>query len=164
MKYKVIDNFLQEEDFNIIRDFLMGDEIEWHYQKSVTYKNLAKADDRAFYFSHLFYYNPKITSAHIQILNPLIEKLDVKAFIRIKANLYPNLSGYNPSEPHVDYDYSHKGAIFYINTNDGCTLLNDGTKIESIANRILFFDPSEMHDSTYPTDTKIRVNINMNYF
>jgi hypothetical protein len=163
VEYQVIDNFLSEEDFKAIQDLMMGDFFAWHYHKAVTYTDEEK-DDKAFYFTHLFYSNPKITSDHIQTLNPLLEKLDVKAFIRIKGNMYPNLNGYSPQEPHTDYPYSHKGAIFYINTNDGCTILEDGTRIASVANRILFFDPSKMHDSTYPSDQKVRVNININYF
>lgn len=162
-EYKVIDNFLDESDFIAIQELMMGKDFEWHFHKAVTYMD-EESDNKAFYFTHLFYSNPKITSDHIKVLNPLFEKMDVKAFIRIKGNMYPNLNGYSPVEPHIDYPYSHKGAIFYINTNDGCTILEDGTKIESIANRILFFDPSNMHDSTYPSDQKVRVNINMNYF
>jgi hypothetical protein len=163
MDYKVQDNFLPEEDFKAIQDLMMGDMFPWHYHKAVTYLD-EETDSRAFYFTHLFYSNPKITSDHIKLLNPLFEKMDVKAFIRIKGNMYPNLSGYSPQEPHIDYNYPHKGALFYINTNDECTILEDGTRIESIANRILFFDPSKMHDSTYPSNQKVRVNINMNYF
>jgi len=161
--YQVVDNFLPEEDFKPIQDLMMGDSFAWHYHKAVTYVDEGK-EDKAFYFTHLFYSNPNITSDHIKTLNPLLEKLDVKAFIRIKGNMYPNLNGYSPQEPHVDYPYPHKGAIFYINTNDGYTILEDGTKIASVANRVLLFDPSIAHDSTYPSCQKVRVNININYF
>ena len=41
---------------------------------------------------------------------------------------------------------------------------NDKTKIDSVENRILFFDPSIPHDSENCTDQKVRVNININYF
>jgi hypothetical protein len=160
--YTIIDNFLSEDEFKVIEELMMGDHFPWHYHKCVT--SVEQESNKAFYFTHLFYSNPQITSDHIKVLNPLIEKLDVKAFIRIKGNMYPNLNGFSPEEPHIDYDYPHKGAIFYINTNDGCTILEDGTRIESIANRILLFDPSRLHDSTYPSDQKVRVNININYF
>jgi hypothetical protein len=42
--------------------------------------------------------------------------------------------------------------------------LKDGTKIDSVENRILFFNPSEEHDSENCTDEKTRINININYF
>ena len=40
----------------------------------------------------------------------------------------------------------------------------DGTKIESVANRVLLFDSSRPHSSTRCTDQKVRVNINLNYY
>ncbi len=36
--------------------------------------------------------------------------------------------------------------------------------IDSVANRILFFDPSEEHSSSLCTDQKRRITINFNYF
>ena len=65
---------------------------------------------------------------------------------------------------HIDFDFSHKGAILYINSCNGYTKLEDGTKIDSVANRILFFDPSTPHCSTTTSDTTARFNINFNYF
>ena len=90
--------------------------------------------------------------------------MKIKSLIRVKANLYPNQSIKEINEMHVDYDYKHKGAIFSVNTNNGGTLLKDGTKIDSLENRMLFFDASEEHDSVNCTDEKVRVNINLNYF
>ena len=40
----------------------------------------------------------------------------------------------------------------------------DGTKIESIENRLLIFDASRMHNSTTTTSFEGRYNINVNYF
>ena len=42
-------------------------------------------------------------------------------------------------------------------------MLEDGTKVESIQNRLLLFAPSKTHNSTSCTDAKVRVNINFNY-
>ena len=41
--------------------------------------------------------------------------------------------------------------------------LEDGTKIDSIANRILLFDSSKKHCSTTTTNTFARINININF-
>ena len=43
-------------------------------------------------------------------------------------------------------------------------ILADGTKIKSVANRALLFDPFEFHSSTTTTDAKARFNMNVNYF
>ena len=65
---------------------------------------------------------------------------------------------------HIDTEYSHKAAILSINTCDGYTKLKDGTKIDSIENRILLFDASKPHTPSTTTDQPVRINININYF
>ena len=42
--------------------------------------------------------------------------------------------------------------------------LDGGQKIRSVANRMLFFDATKLHNSTTCTDEKGRFNINFNYF
>jgi hypothetical protein len=83
--------------------------------------------------------------------------------IRIKGNVYLNTKTKITHEKHVDYNYPHKGAIYYINTNNGKTILNDEVEIDSIENRLLIFNPSIPHSSTSTTDSKFRMNINFNY-
>ena len=65
---------------------------------------------------------------------------------------------------HIDYPFPHKGAILSLNTCNGYTKLEDGTKVDSVANRILLFDASTPHCSTTTSDTTARFNININYF
>ena len=82
----------------------------------------------------------------------------------MRANLYSNQGKIIEHANHIDYSFKHKGALFSLNTCDGFTVLKDGTKIQSVANRILLFDPSQPHHSSTCTDAKIRCNININYF
>jgi len=163
MKYKVIDNFLPKKDFESIRDMLMHNkDFPWFYHPDVTYLNVEL--EKVFYFCHIFYKNNAPNSAFLSVLDPLISKLDIKALIKIKSNLYPNIGHHIQDIEHTDYPYEHKGAIYYINTNNGPTTLDDGTEIESVENRILLFESHKMHNSYYCTDKKTRVNININYF
>jgi hypothetical protein len=62
---------------------------------------------------------------------------------------------------HKDYEFSHFGGLFSINTCDGYTRIGD-EKIPSVANRMILFDPSVPHTSTSTSDSKYRMNINMN--
>ena len=64
---------------------------------------------------------------------------------------------------HIDYRFKHSAAILSLNTCDGYTKLMDGTKIDSVANRMLLFDASEKHCSTTTTNVQARMNININY-
>lgn len=100
----------------------------------------------------------------MDVINPLIEKIGPVAVNRVKANLYPNTNEDVQHGLHQDLDVPHKGALFYVNTNNGFTVLEDGTKIESIENRVLFFDPSKLHCSASCTDKQSRVTLIMNYF
>ena len=161
MPYEVIDNYLPREEFEAIRNMMISKEMSWYFNPAVTFEN---QEDNHFYFTHMFYKEGLVNSAFYQGLGPLIAKINPKALIRVKGNLYPNINNYIKDLDHTDYSFEHKGAIFYINTNNGPTVLDDGTEIEAIENRILFFEPHKMHNSFYCTDQKVRINININYF
>jgi hypothetical protein len=80
-----------------------------------------------------------------------------------KANLFPSTEELKENAFHIDTDIPHKGALFYINTCNGFTILEDGTRIESVSNRMLLFDSAKPHASTNCTDQPSRINININY-
>ena len=162
MQYEVIDNYLPQEEFEVIKNIIMNNQdFPWFYRPTVAFGDV---EEQAMYFIHMFYLDFSVKSGYTNALLGLINKIGAKALIRVKANMYTNLGNLTKNLPHVDYDFKHKGAIYYLNTNNGPTVLEDGTKIEAVENRILFFDPSKEHYSTHCTDQKVRVNININYF
>ena len=164
MEHSIIDNYLPLDQFASIKDLLMGVNLPWFYSETVTDNDNHNLQLDPYYFTHKFHLNYTINSTHYSTLVPLITKIAPKSIIRIKANLYPNMGKEIENDWHTDLPFQHKGAIFYINDNNGYTILEDGTKIESKANRILFFDPSKQHKSTHCTNAKSRININFNYF
>ena len=160
MDYEVVDNFLDLDVFNKLKTTVMNNNFSWFYQDAVT-----GIDDKesTYYFTHLFYDNFSQNSTWYDDIRPVVHKINPKRLIRAKANFYPNLGKYVENEPHVDYKFENKAAVFYLNTNNGYTILEDGTKIESVENRMLFFNGNELHTSTHCTDAKYRVNINFNW-
>jgi len=166
MKHKVIDNFLDEEYFDSLVTLITdktksGNNImPWFLQSSIV---CDKVEDKIFLLYHMFYENNIPTSDLYNKLIPLLGKLKVKSLIRIKANFYPNTEILHEHPMHADYEFSHSGALLSLNTCDGYTKLKDGTKIDSIANRILLIDSSEEHCSTTTTNDFARFNININY-
>jgi hypothetical protein len=161
--YEVIDNYLPRKQFEAIRDMMIKNkDFPWFYSPDMTLQGIENS--RTMYFTHLFYNNCMAHSLYVKNLDELINAIQPKALIRIKGNLYTNIGERISDVPHTDYKFDHKGAIYYINTNNGPTILEDGTEIEAVENRILFFNPSTPHDSMFCTDQKIRVNININYF
>ena len=159
---KIIDNALKKEDFEQIRKLLTSWDFPWYYQYLIN-GNHTK-EDLDCYFTHMIFEKQKGYSNFYPSLLPLLNKINFKALIRVKCNIYPRTDKVEIHKPHIDYKYKHKGAILYINTNNGYTLLHNGTKVESIENRLLLFDSQKPHSSTSTTDAKARININVNYF
>jgi|LWDU01.1.fsa_nt_gi hypothetical protein len=159
MNHKVIDNFLEEEYFNSLVALL--EEIPWYYLSTVAASRIT--ENNIFYLYHLLYTDNKPTSPHYDKLLPVVRKLGGESLIRIKGNLYPNTETLHEHPMHTDFPFSHTSAILYLNTCDGYTKLVDGTKIDSIANRVLVFDSGEEHCSTTTTNAPTRFNINFNY-
>ena len=167
MKYEVIDNFLDKEYFDKLAILFTNREEEgnvlvpWYFVPSVSQHKVVEG--KLFCMTHRLYENNVPISTHYNKMIPLLEKLNAYCLIRIKANLYPNTHKLHEHPLHTDYCFFHSGAILSLNTCDGYTKLKDGTKIDSVANRILLFDPSEEHCSTTTTNVPARININMNY-
>ena len=158
---KVFDNFLDYNIYKNISDEISSETFPWYFN----YEKVGNLDYDVFnyQFIHRFYYNLRATSVYFELLDPLIQQMNVKSLIRVKANLNPPTKEIVKCDRHIDQDYSCKAAIYYVNTNDGYTLIGD-QKIESKANRIVFFDATTPHTGTNSTDCKNRIVINFNYF
>ena len=163
MNYKIIDNALPQESFESIKNSILNSNFPWNLTPVVTNEKENLPIPASYYFTHEFWSGFN-TEPQAQVFAPILNLLECKAMIRIKGNLYPSTETIIHHDNHIDYDFSHRGAIFYLNTNNGFTILEDGTKIESIQNRLLLFDPSKPHNSTTCTDDKCRVNVNFNFF
>jgi len=162
MSHKIIDNYLSKEDFKKLKDIITGDTFPWFYNRSVADTN--NENEKNTYFSHMIF-NMTAQSSFFDIFyEKLIKHISPTGLRRIKVNLYPKSEKLIYHPKHVDFPFPHKGFILYLNTCNGFTILNDGTKIETIENRGLFFDSSLPHNSTTCTDKKRRLNINVNYF
>ena len=162
VRYNIVDNFLDKDSFIKLKDLMCSQVFPWYFAPNGVSKT-GKKD--GVYHTHTFYDFDSFNSPEAKpFILPLLNKVAPKSLIRMKANLYPKTYSILEHGPHTDFDFKHKGFIFYINTNNGFTKLNDGTKIESIENRGLFFDSSKKHNSSTCTDSDFRMNININYF
>ena len=110
------------------------------------------------------YLKNAINSNRYDNVLPFLEKLEIKALIRVVANLYVKTDKIETHPFHIDYEFPHKGALLSLNTCNGGTILKNNKKIKSVENTVIFFDPSKPHASTSATDVKGRFNILVNYF
>lgn len=163
--FKIIDNFLPKNEFNKLQKILMSDYFPWYFNDYVTSIN---DNDNECYFTHVFFNSLKfneVNSNFFNDLNFLINKIKIKNIIRIKANFYHRNDKLIAHKKHTD-EFSDTGAIFSINTNNGGTLLYENQApvfVNSVENRMLFFNPNLFHSSTNCTNSKGRININFNY-
>lgn len=188
--FEIIENALPLPVFEELQEYVMGDSIPWYHHNSVTYPsaNLSfnKSDEKekveqtknivakgltptqkkyGYYMTHVVYANNRIFSELVfEKLQPLIEILNPRSLIRIKINNYPRTPSVLHHQDHIDYEYTHKGALFYINTNNGVTVIENKTEVDSIENKLILFDASKLHHSTTTSNSNRRINININYF
>jgi hypothetical protein len=144
---KVIDNFLDIDDFNQMKEVMLGDSFPWYYNDIITNK---KDSSDKFYFVHNFFKDlsitdtPGISSQYFYLLKGIIKKINCKSILRIKANLHLNINKKQINQPHVDYHFVHKGCLFYLNNNNGFTSFGK-EKVDPKENRVVFFNPNEEH-------------------
>lgn len=161
-KYTVLDDFLPRHEFLELKSAIMHADFPWHYTPDI---NEFEKKEKSCYFTHIFYSGAVFKrSTHFDILLPLIDKINPRALLRVKCNLYPVTAKLIKHKTHIDYNYPHRAAIFSINTCNGATILEDDTKIDSVENRLLLFDASKPHSSTSTTNDNARININWNYY
>jgi hypothetical protein len=164
-KYTVIDNFLDKETFKEIQEgILINEHFPWYFSPFLDFKK-EKGFDRT-QFVHVFYNHNSPNSKHLNLLAPIIKKLDCISLIKIKVNSNYYTNKIIEGSYHVDN--KHKGtttAIYYLNTNDGYTKFKKTEeKIYSVENRMVIFNTDTEHLGTTTTNNKRRVVLNFNYF
>lgn len=172
---KVVDNWLPTSEFIVLKDMFTSTETGWFIvngiaDNSETMKTLNPLDN--YMFAHMVYHNYVPYSNHFQkikeIIEPPMQELlghDFRTIVRIKVNLYPRTHEVVKHPWHTDSHHVEglKGLLLGINTCDGYTGFADGTEIDSVENRALFFDSTERHHSTSCSNASYRLNMNINY-
>ena len=168
----VIDNFLDPKSFEDIQETMMNREFPWYWGDSVVYTKQVP-DDRQpllcdeiydFQFTHMFFQGNKVMSKYYNNIVPILNKLECNGVYRIKANLNPiKPRDIVEHEYHVDNYVTPYTSIFYLNTNNGYTKFEDGTIVESVANRFVTFPNHTEHTGTSTSDSDYRLVVNFNY-
>jgi len=167
-QYQIVDNFMPEDSFELLSSTIMSSNFPWYYLPLVNYLD----DDSQClvnrYFEHNFFTYYEETESYgksfrFDDVKSFLDLLEINKLYRVKSNLFTSTESLVQYAFHCDQPFKHKGAILYLNDCDGYTVLQDGTKIESVANRCLLFDSSKPHASTTCTNQKARFNINVNY-
>ena len=142
-----IDNL---SDYYSLCGYFLGQDFPWFWNSS--------------FFSHSIYAEDTPQSEVFDSIKPLLDSLDIISLIEVKAYSYiktPEIIRY----PFNDGNFykETKTSIFYMNKNDGYTILESGRELESRCNRLITF-PSMKYANTSCTNENSRVMININYF
>ena len=158
--YKVIDNYLKADQHLILKTIMESNEFPWFYieKKVTTERGLFKSQ-----FSHHFYMDDNVNSEFFTYLKPILDRLKPLSLIRIKANLNPPSEKIVETAYHKDQNFKCKAAIYYVNDNDGYTII-DKEKVLSKKNRMVLFNANQKHFGTNSTNCNNRMVINFNYF
>ena len=163
---KVIDDFLSPTEYEQVSSYILGTSIQWKFNN-----RKVREGDGQIQFTHRCFEPQRFPVAKertMKELDPiwaklsLYHKLDV--MLRIKINMEPKTAEHVKSLLHTDTNQYNKTSIYYVNTNNGYTRFKDGTRVDSIANRMVIFDAQTMHGGVTCTDEHVRVVINTNYF
>ena len=160
---KIVDNFLPDFQFEKLKHDILEPNFSWKRTDGVSGED--SRQDNVFYLVHQFFTSDGFEkSKNAQIIDPLLARLNMASLIRAKVNLYPKQEALFEHGYHTDFDFFHKGFLFYLNTCNGYTKIQGEEPIETIANRALFFDSYIPHTSTGCTDKPYRMTLNINYF
>jgi hypothetical protein len=167
MGIKIYDNFLPEEKFKKLQEVLVLNEFFPIY----LHDKVAASDDEEnnwnWYGTHSFYlHNQPVSDYYYDVKDLLLDKVmeitNSRSLLRMRLNFYPYFEHLREHKPHQDGDFPLLAGIYCLNTCDGFTRLEDGTKIDSIANRFYTFEAHKYHNSSTTTNAKGRFNINFN--
>ena len=168
----VQDNFLDPQQFFELQRGICGGEFPWYWQPNVAYDIIPdellecdKLDN--WQFSHMLYWLDSPQSTWYKEARILLDAMqpNITALMRVKANCNPVTKEPIEHGYHTDMNQSESTtSIFYLNTNNGYTKFEDGTKVDCVANRLVTFPNSIRHTGVTCTDKKNKIVVNINYF
>ncbi len=181
---KIYDNFLEEEEFILIKDNIIF-QSAWNLRCKV--RKSRKLSEEEIYgrwidkkaeieFNNwqftLMMKHPKVESPEqadsFKKINTLTRKIDTISWIKVRATLnYVTkeqilLGGFHNDIPKKYFEQPIVTCLYYLNTNNGYTEFEDGRKIESVANRLAIFPAEFRHSGVSCTDELFRAQINLN--
>jgi len=162
---QIIKNFLEKNFFQDLQKLITESEFAWFQRKTMvtgTTNNLG-------YFTHSFYNNNQINcDTYFKYIIPILNKLNSKAVIEVRANLTPSVFFKEKNcNFHTDNSFNCKTAILYLNTCDGGTEFKINNKIKFIKseeNKIVIFNSNIEHRATTSQNEDFRYILNFNYF
>ena len=169
MKYEVIDNFLQPDTYNDIKDIITGGVFYWQYSINLNDSLEAKGKFQLVHYTH----------EHGRVMSPISNVIAKPLMAQLKQTKGYNqvgvvrgrVNGFIPTFEntalglHKDIEDTEEfyTLLLYLTTDNGGTRLYTGEIINSVENRALIFKANQKHETITQTDEHLRINININF-
>ncbi len=154
MNHQIIDDFLPEADFHVLRDFLLDSAIfkTMPYTYQLRQESL---DDYSLQANLLMFPS---------IIQPLLTALKAREVLVCRANVIMRRNENVVGGFHQDFENRPDitTSVLYINDCNGGTAFKDGGFVQSKANRAVIFN-TEDHAGVWQTDTSYRYVVNTNF-
>lgn len=170
---QVIDDALPKHSANQIERMMNNPDFPWNW--GTVYYNGPQATSNDiledgcdeldnFQLCHIFHDGKSFEGDYYNKLQSLYDLLQIKAFVRVKANLVPRRDRIIRHGYHYDQSFLCKVAVYYVNNTDGYTEFECGKKVYGVKNRLVIFPSNMKHSGTTCTNAKARFVINFNFF
>jgi hypothetical protein len=160
MTIEVFDNYVDQQWFDQLIEST-NQPLFWRYEKDTDYDGDGKCK-----FTHKIFEDNYATSPLHDSMRPFYQHINCAALIRNKIDFTLRTETHKQNMMHIDIaciNIPYKTGILYLNTNNGYTLFEDGTKVESVANRFVMFDGDMQHCGVSQTDVNERICLNINW-
>ena len=171
---KILENVLPDNEWSELNEDLNSPDFSWFYQKIPLQSDTT--DYKTFYFTHGYINHSNnfvkgINSAWAEKHNRAIGEYLAKYFkkdidlIWSKANMFTRMEDNYTCGFHTDITDRNDlyTMVYYVNTNNGGTQIQNGPFIPSIKNTAVLMSCDTMHSTVTQTDTNVRLNINFNF-
>jgi len=174
MNVTIQDNWLPWYNFIVFKQYVSHEDFPWYKCEVVTEEGIVKSPIEQHpkfvsrhQFVHAFLDDYGLdSSGGSKFIHEMGKLLNAKKLYRCKLNygmrtFEPTIGGWHNDYTNIEDWPNLKIALFYLNTNNGYTILEDGTKIESIENRLAIFDNTVIHTDCSQTDIEGRLVLNI---
>jgi len=155
MNHQIIDDFLPEADFHVLKNFLEESAI-YKTMPFTYYHGQDSVDDYSLQSNLLLFPS---------IINPLLTALKVREVLICRANVIMRRNENVVGGFHQDFidrpDITT--SVLYINDCNGGTSFKDGGIVQSKANRAVIFNNTADHAGVWQTDVPYRYVVNTNF-
>jgi hypothetical protein len=161
IKHRISLDYIEQEFYRNLQFVFLGDDFPWFLKKESDLGD----PQTSYYFTHIFYQNNIAHSNYFNFIQTnLLNFIKINSLISVRAFMFPSNKEVRSIEIENEFDFKHNQAIYFVNTNNGNTVLSDGTKVTPRENSILFMESSDKQHSENCTDKKAKVMILIDYF